>query len=71
MRRQKVQQRGPWWAKITLVRRVHMATKAKQNQPPGNADIFAARIWHWRKKCYLNASDYGLKAFPIRNGRRQ
>jgi len=31
--------------------------------------MFATRIWHWRKKCYLNASDYGLKAFPIRRGR--
>ncbi len=45
-----------------------MATKPKP-QPEGQTDLFAARIWHWRKKCYLYASDYGFKAFPIRKGR--
>ena len=63
-------QRGPWWAK-SQVRRVNMATKAKNTQPSGNTDAFAARIWHWRLKKYIYASDYGIKAFPIRNGRKQ
>jgi hypothetical protein len=52
------------------VRRVNMATKAKNTQPSGNADIFASRIWHWRLKKYIYATDYGIKAFPIRNGRK-
>lgn len=41
-----------------------MATRKKINQPSANPR-FAARIWHWRKKCYLYAKDYGLKGFPI------
>ncbi|SPE34615.1 conserved hypothetical protein [Candidatus Sulfopaludibacter sp. SbA6] len=45
-----------------------MATQPKMPKPAGQP-IFAARIWHWRAKKYLNASDYGFKAFPIRKGR--
>ncbi len=46
-----------------------MATQIKKPQPEGQT-IFAARIWHWRKKCFLFAADYGLKGFPIRNSRK-
>jgi hypothetical protein len=46
-----------------------MATKAKQAAPEGQS-CFAARIWHWRLKKYIYASDYGIRAFPIRNGRK-
>jgi len=46
----------------------NMATQPKMPKPAGQP-IFAARIWHWRAKKYLNASDYGFKAFPIRKGR--
>jgi hypothetical protein len=41
-----------------------MATKKKQPQPSGSSK-FASRIWHWRKKCYLYAKDYGIKGFPL------
>jgi hypothetical protein len=41
-----------------------MATKKKRAQP-GAAPKYAARIWHWRKKCYLYARDYGIKGFPL------
>jgi len=44
-------------------------TKVKARQPEGHTGPFAARIWHWRAKKYIYASDYGFKAFPIRNGR--
>lgn len=33
---------------------------------PGASTVYVTRIWHWRKKCFLCASDYGLKAFPIK-----
>jgi hypothetical protein len=46
-----------------------MATQVRVPQPEGQP-IFAARIWHWRAKKYLHASDYGLKAFPIRRNRK-
>jgi hypothetical protein len=40
-------------------------TTRKQTPQPDGAEGFATRIWHWRKKMYLYAKDYGLKAFPI------
>jgi hypothetical protein len=43
--------------------------KPKSSPPASQPGMFATRIWHWRKKCYLNASNYGIKAFPIRRGR--
>jgi hypothetical protein len=42
-----------------------MATIKNKRQPDG-APRFCARIWHWRKKCYLYAKDYGIKGFPLR-----
>ena len=47
-----------------------MATQVKTTPQPEGQPIFAARIWHWRAKKYLHASDYGLKAFPIRRNRK-
>lgn len=44
-----------------------MAQKPNIPQPSTKLP-FAARIWHWRAKRYLYASDYGIKGFPI--GRR-
>lgn len=44
-------------------------SKLKPRQPEGQPNHFAARIWHWRAKKYIYASDYGLKGFPIRRGR--
>jgi hypothetical protein len=41
-----------------------MATKKKIPQPDATTK-FAARIWHWRAKKYLYASDYGIKGFPL------
>jgi hypothetical protein len=41
-----------------------VATKKTVPQPNGKP-LFAARIWHWRKKCYLYAKDYGIKGFPL------
>lgn len=41
-----------------------MATQKRIKQPDG-AQKYVARIWHWRKKCYLYASDYGIKGFPL------
>ena len=41
----------------------------KVNHPEGQGNGFSARIWHWRAKKYLYASDYGFKAFPIRKRR--
>jgi len=41
-----------------------MANVKKTVQPAANPK-FAARIWHWRKKCYLYAKDYNIKGFPL------
>lgn len=41
-----------------------MAKTKKPKQPDGSPK-FAQRIWHWRKKCYLYAKDYGIKGFPL------
>jgi hypothetical protein len=44
--------------------------KPKPHLPDGQAEIFfCPRIWHWRAKKYIYASDYGLKSFPIRRRR--
>jgi hypothetical protein len=41
-----------------------MATRKQIPQPSANPK-FAARVWNWKAKKYLYASDYGLKGFPI------
>jgi hypothetical protein len=41
-----------------------MSHQKKIAQPDATTK-YVGRIWHWRKKCYLYASDYGLKGFPI------
>jgi hypothetical protein len=43
---------------------VSTVTKVKPRQT-NQPQRFAARIWHYRAKRYLYASDYGLKGFPI------
>ncbi len=41
--------------------------KTKQLNQPDGTTKYVARIWHWRKKCFLYAKDYGLKGFPLRS----
>lgn len=33
--------------------------------PPGFKWVFVPRFWHWRKREYLYASDYGYSAWAF------
>lgn len=72
-RGQDLKARSDWPTKLTGSSRggpgppfnqeVEMEQRPKANQPE-SSPMFAARIWHWRAKKYIYASDYGIKAFP-------